>query len=534
VVQARRLDSGGIYQGKFHTHNEGDLAVLKADPSSPVIALPLAGAAEKLEDAFKGRVKGPLERLLPRYLEGCRWFAGRAFRIKSAQIIEILSMAGGNAQSRILLIQVDYVEEDSEIYVLPLVFKIAEEIDVIIRNHPRAAVARLTLKGKDGLLCDAVVDREFCKDLFNAVVRRRRMNGFKGELVAAPMRGLRKELDGEEGSLEPSLLNTEQRNTSIVYGERFILNIFRRLYSGVNPDLEIGRFLTRKGFASIPPVAGSIEYRKGRDGMSTLAVLKDYIPNQGDAWTHTMDVLDRFFEALLAQPLERRVAVPPVHAFLDLVNEDPPVETMDLIGPYLETARLLGERTGELHATLAGAEDEPELTAALYWYITRAEIVARWGDVMGGIAYERARKALLMLEDEKCHPKNWRPTILALSGGAWSRFRLAEYACWLAAGRGVLSLGQIIIGEVEDRMERREQAEKLLRKFIREQDLDAFPVVVVEQDMSEAIKAILQSHGIGGIRPNAVLLGWSQDPKRRQDFCETLRLAEDFRSVSSS
>ena len=57
-----------------------------------------------------------------------------------------------------------------------------------------------------------------------------------------------------------------------------------------------------------------------------------------------------------------------------------------------------------------------------------------------------------------------------MSGGAWSRFQLAEYACWLAAGRGVLSLGQIIAGEVEDRMERREQAEKLLRKFIREEE----------------------------------------------------------------
>jgi len=74
--------------------------------------------------------------------------------------------------------------------------------------------------------------------------------------------------------------------------------------------------------------------------------------------------------------------------------------------------------------------------AALYWYITRAEIVARRGDVRGGIAYERARKALLMLEDEKYHPKNWRPTILALSGGAWSRVRIADYACWLSAGRG--------------------------------------------------------------------------------------------------
>ncbi len=56
--------------------------------------------------------------------------------------------------------------------------------------------------------------------------------------------------------------------------------------------------------------------------------------------------------------------------------------------------------------------------AALYGFISRSEIVCRWGDVTSGVAFERARKALLKLEDEKYHPKNWRPSILALSGGA--------------------------------------------------------------------------------------------------------------------
>jgi maltose alpha-D-glucosyltransferase/alpha-amylase len=179
-------------------------------------------------------------------------------------------------------------------------------------------------------------------------------------MAAAPMRGLKKEIDRGEGALEPYILDAEQSNTSVVYGERYILKLFRRLDSGVNPDLEIGRFLTRKGFASIPPVAGSIEYRRGRDGASTLAILQGFVPNQGDSWSYTMDVLDRFFEALLAQPAERRVVVPPTNAFLELVDEEPPPETMDLFGPYLETARVLGERTGELHAMLAGPSEEPE------------------------------------------------------------------------------------------------------------------------------------------------------------------------------
>jgi hypothetical protein len=123
----------------------------------------------------------------------------------------------------------------------------------------------------------------------------------------------------------------------------------------------------------------------------------------------------------------------------------------------------------------------------LYSVISRVEVKARWGDVTSGVAFERARKALLKLEDEKYHPKNWRPAILALSGGAYNRFHLAEYAYWLGAGRGLVSLGQIITGEVENLLERREQAEKLLRKFIRDEELAAFPVVVVEKDLTEGV-----------------------------------------------
>lgn len=148
--------------------------------------------------------------------------------------------------------------------------------------------------------------------------------------------------------------------------------------------------------------------------------------------------------------------------------------------------------------------------SALFWFISRAEIRTRWGDVTGGAAYERARKALLKLEDERYHPKNWRPTILALSGGAWRRYHIAEYAFWLAAGRGILTLGQVIVGEMEDRLTRRVQAEKIMRRFIREETLSAFPAVVVETDLNEGIKALLQCHGIGGVRPNTLLLGWSR------------------------
>jgi amino acid transporter len=168
------------------------------------------------------------------------------------------------------------------------------------------------------------------------------------------------------------------------------------------------------------------------------------------------------------------------------------------------------------------------IMAVLYWWIGRAELRARWGDVGSGVAFERARRALLKLENEYFHPKNWRPAILALSGGAWNRFHLAEYAYWLAAGHGILTLAHIFRDETDKRVERRRQAERRLRAFISEEGLSAFPVVVVDPSLPDGLDTLLQSHGIGGMRSNTVLLGVPHNEERFSDFAETLRIARSY------
>ncbi len=164
------------------------------------------------------------------------------------------------------------------------------------------------------------------------------------------------------------------------------------------------------------------------------------------------------------------------------------------------------------------------LSAGMFLLIERAEILVKWGDLSSGLAFQQARKALLRLEKEKYHPKNWRPSIVALSGGSYNRLHLVSYACLLSAQRGLVSLAQIISGRLEDRFVRQHQAEKLLRKFIREEKLEAFPVVVVEQNFAEGLKALIQCHGIGGLRPNTVLLGWSEDFDTSGVFLQTIHL----------
>lgn len=159
----------------------------------------------------------------------------------------------------------------------------------------------------------------------------------------------------------------------------------------------------------------------------------------------------------------------------------------------------------------------------LHGYIRHKEVEARWGDLQSGLRFERVRTNLLKLEDSIGHPKNWRPVILALSGSGWSRPHLAIYGHWLTAGHGILSLGQVIQGDIDDRLERRNGQERVLRQFIRQEELEAFPAVVVAPYLSDGIESLVQCHGLGSLRPNTVLLGWPTDSERAEAFCATLR-----------
>jgi amino acid transporter len=161
---------------------------------------------------------------------------------------------------------------------------------------------------------------------------------------------------------------------------------------------------------------------------------------------------------------------------------------------------------------------------ALHWSIRYSEIEARWGDLHSGVAFERVRKSLLRLEQEAYHPKNWRPVILALSGTGWTRPHIAIYGHWLTSGHGILSIAHVVSGDIEKHAERRDKFEATLRSFIAKEELQAFPAVVVSQFLSDGIESLVQCHGIGGLRPNTVLMGWPNDASRVESFGASMRL----------
>jgi maltose alpha-D-glucosyltransferase/alpha-amylase len=147
--------------------------------------------------------------------------------------------------------------------------------------------------------------------------------------------------------MDPSPYRGDQDNTTLFYGDRFTLKLLRKIEEGPHPEQEIGDLLTRDGFGNAAPLGGSIEYRGAEGETFVVALLHGFVRDAVDGWQHTLDHLGIFFEGALA----RRPNGPEDGEAAEVAA--------DLIGSYVETARLLGRRTGELHATLASHPDDP-------------------------------------------------------------------------------------------------------------------------------------------------------------------------------
>jgi maltose alpha-D-glucosyltransferase/alpha-amylase len=303
-----------------------------------------------------------LEAILLDYVRGQRWFRGKARDPWALQILDILPMSGRSFAANLLMVAIHYAEGDAETYLLPVISTPAEQASEILGDYPHAIIARLQPRegaGNDGdLLYDALGNKDFCTSLIGAVERRRHFKGMTGDILASRTKVFRGARDGSDLSLEPVPVKAEQTNTSVIYGDRLILKMFRRIEEGTNPELEIGRFLTEKtSFEHISQVAGALEYHTRKGGTTTLATLQTFVRNEGDAWQYSLDFLNRYFKHVLAHPTVQVPPIPDKH-LLSLLK-DPPALAQETIGPYLVSAQLLGERTAGLHIALASAPDDP-------------------------------------------------------------------------------------------------------------------------------------------------------------------------------
>ncbi len=307
-----------------------------------------------------------LMQLLPQYLQARRWFRSKARHIKTVQIVDTIPIHRGACAAYILLVNVDYTEGDAEVYVLPLTFVTGDRAEQLLQYLAHTVLARLRVEDADieGVLYDPIVEQDFCTILLDAIKTRRRIRAPNGEITASPTRILSTILNMTDAEPGANPIKAEQSNSSVIYGDRLILKIFRKLESGINPDLEIGRFLTEHGFPHTPPVAGMIEYQRKGAEPATLAILQGFVTNEGDAWKYTLDVSSHYFERVLTEYAD--VEIPPIvistRSLLDMSEQDTPPLAHETIGAYLEAARLLGQRTAEMHLILASDTRNPNFS----------------------------------------------------------------------------------------------------------------------------------------------------------------------------
>jgi maltose alpha-D-glucosyltransferase / alpha-amylase len=241
------------------------------------------------------------------------------------------------------------------------------------RYNPRA-LAAVRQGAREGTLLDVASDQIF---------------------IALLLRNLRQSLTVEEAGLrlefrptsrlstEPikppehvRAVETEQSNSTALVDNEYVVKLYRKLESGINPELEVGRFLTEvAGFANTPALLGSVELGEG-DNKSAIAVVHAYVENQGDAWTVTSAYLDRFVD-------EQRLLAASPH----------PGESEEQ-APYLRYMAQTGRRVAEMHLALAGHDELPDFAPEP----TRPADVQQWIEEVNGRA-DRVYDALNQRRD---------------------------------------------------------------------------------------------------------------------------------------
>jgi maltose alpha-D-glucosyltransferase/alpha-amylase len=393
---------------------QGDLEL-----SGPRGGFPSVSVGGTVDLPFRKEDLEAMERFLPEFLQRSRWFRSKARSVRAAGFREMLPLEHSKNPLMMGLVQVEYGEGEAETYLLPLKKADGEAAERVLSEYPQAVILKLKFGGgREGVVYDASVDPRAGETLLEFIAKGRHVKAAEGRLVAQSLKSLTHTLKNA-GSLEPSLMKAEQTNTSIVYGKRFILKLVRVLEDGINPDLEIGRYLTGKRCDFVPSVVGSLEYDRGAKGMATMASLAEFVPNQGDAWSFVQDVLGRYVEIASANRSRMEGIPMPEKPAAWSEEEEVPTEVSETLGYFIEPARRLGSRTGELHTILASEREDPDFTPEDFSTLYQRSLYQSMRNLNGRVFHTLRRRARDL-------PESLRPEaekVLALEGAILDRFR---------------------------------------------------------------------------------------------------------------
>ena len=370
-----------------------------------------------------GRTRGIFERdVLPVYLSRARWFPQRDHKAIQTRLTSASPLApegenrpwfaffeatehGGPVVRYIMPLQVQWTRFDRDQY------------------DPRA-LAAVRQGAREGRLVDVASEPAFITTLLDNI-RTSYVSEELGlrveflptvklmELAAKPLQHIR-------------AVETEQSNSTALVDSDYVVKIYRKLEAGLNPEVEVGRFLTEiAGFAHTPALLGSIELVEGKQ-RTALAIVHAFLENQGDAWTVTAAYLDRFVD-------EQRL----------LANADEVGEQNEQV-PYLRYMTQTGRRVAQMHVALASRDDIEDFAPTP----TTAEDVKTWIDdiiVRADRAFDGLTKAKSSMKEPD---RVVTDALLAYRGNLRQRLEAmlpADFAGMNIRHHGDFHLGQMLI-----------------------------------------------------------------------------------------
>jgi maltose alpha-D-glucosyltransferase/alpha-amylase len=311
----------------------------------------------------------------------------------TARIADAFPVTVGAREIWFLIARAEFPSGMPETVSLPVTFVPEAELGQLLMPVEQCGLARVTVGEAAGVLCHAMAVPACSRGVLDAILKGERIRRGDHELVAVPMPGVAASLAADlPADLPISFYRSNRNNTSIVFGEAVILKTFRRVEDGVNPDLEVGRFLATR----------HVEYRRHGSEPATLAVLHRFVPNQGTAWQHTLDQLSSYFEHVAALSREQPPVPPPVvPLFAPEHRAEHPPAMDDPIDAFTPAARLIARRTAELHLALAAPPGTSAFALEPFGKLYQRSLYQSMRNLTGRLCYRLTRERHKVPEDAR-------------------------------------------------------------------------------------------------------------------------------------
>jgi maltose alpha-D-glucosyltransferase/alpha-amylase len=327
-------------------------------PAHEVEAIPWITLTAGWETLLEGRERAILERtVLPQFIRRQRWFGAKSRSLETVSIRDWIVFPNSGLPIVILYVRTYDTSGNFEKYQLPMAVATGQLADHLLQNNSAAIIAHVKSSDGEGVLCDALLSDELCIRLLESIGGSKDIKTRQGKITGQATTAFDPSLL-EEG-LSIRRVAAESSNSQVVFGDKLWLKVHRQLIDGPSVDFEVGRFLTEKaGFPRAPKTLGILEFRRAKREPMTVGLLRELIPNQGQAWEMMLEVLGRYLEDVQGEA-HRLDAIDldlgPAFAPSEL---EVPDDVRELIGTAILTAQVLGRRTGEMHLALAGDPDD--------------------------------------------------------------------------------------------------------------------------------------------------------------------------------